>query len=80
VAEALTEEGWISDIQGNLSMVGLYEFFQPWDALQEINFSSHEDEHNWWFSSSGCYSTKLAYRAFFHGSVAFEPWKLIWKS
>jgi hypothetical protein len=33
VADALSDQKCIMDIQGNLSMVGLYEFFQLWDAF-----------------------------------------------
>jgi hypothetical protein len=33
MAEALANHKWISDIQSNLSMIGLYDFFQVWDAI-----------------------------------------------
>ncbi|KAL5684374.1 hypothetical protein ACJX0J_010759, partial [Zea mays] len=29
-------ELWVADIQGNLSLIGLFEFFQLWDSLQEV--------------------------------------------
>jgi hypothetical protein len=80
VAEALADQKWVSDIKGSLSMIGLYEFFQLWDVIQEITLAAYEDQHIWSFSSSGNYSSKSSYRAFFQGSVAFEPWRRIWKS
>jgi hypothetical protein len=45
VADALSDQKCIMDIQGNLSMVGLYEFFQLWDALHEVTLSNHQDQH-----------------------------------
>jgi hypothetical protein len=80
VSEALNDHKWIPDIRGGLSMVGLYDFFQLWDAIQEVTLAAHEDQHIWRFSSSGNYSSKSAYRAFFQGSMTFEPWQHIWKS
>ena len=42
--------------------------------------SPNEDSHSWRFESSGVFTTKSAYRAFFHGSINFEPWRQIWKT
>jgi hypothetical protein len=80
VADALSDQKCIMDIQGNLSMVGLYEFFQLWDALQEVTLSNHQDQHIWHLSNTRNYSTSSAYQAFFQGSVTFEPWRRIWKT
>jgi hypothetical protein len=68
------------DVQGGLSMIRLYEYFQLWDALQDIQLSEGEDCHTWWFDSSGQFSNKSAYKAFFHGSITFEHWKRLWKT
>jgi hypothetical protein len=45
VSEALTDHKYISDIRDGLSMVGLYEFVQLWDAIQEVTLAAHEDQH-----------------------------------
>ena len=37
-------------------------------------------QHIWRFDASGTYSAKSTYRAFFYGSVTFEPWRRLWKS
>ena len=37
-------------------------------------------QHIWRFDASGTYSAKSIYRAFFYGSVTFEPWRRLWKS
>jgi hypothetical protein len=45
-----------------------------------ISITSEEDSHSWRLESSGSFSSKSAYQAFFNGSTFFEPWCLIWKS
>jgi hypothetical protein len=39
-----------------------------------------EDRHIWRLDTSGCYSSKSAYKAFFYGAVTFESWHRLWKS
>jgi hypothetical protein len=39
-----------------------------------------EDAHVWQLSTSGQYSAKSAYEAFFIGSTTFRPWERIWKT
>jgi hypothetical protein len=38
------------------------------------------DVHVWRFTSSGNFSTKLAYEALFYGSIFFGPATRIWKT
>jgi hypothetical protein len=49
--DASGDQRQVSDIQGNLLMVGLFQFFQLWDILQEV--THHDDQHFWRFSTSG---------------------------
>lgn len=78
--EGVQDNKWVADIQGNLSLIGLFEFFQLWDSLQEVVLSDSSDKHIWKLSPSGAYSSKSAYRAFFYGSITFKPWRRLWKS
>ena len=80
VAEALGNNAWVSDIQGGLSMIGLSEYLHLWDGLREVALSQDDDQHIWRFDASRTYSAKSTYRAFFYGSVTFEPWRCLWKS
>uniref|UniRef100_A0A0A9HR92 Reverse transcriptase zinc-binding domain-containing protein n=1 Tax=Arundo donax TaxID=35708 RepID=A0A0A9HR92_ARUDO len=81
VLEALTNNGWVCDIRGGLSIEALLEYFQIWDILNEFQLSlGVEDQHLWAPSVTGEFSCKSAYVRFFTGAVEFEPWKLIWKS
>ncbi|GJN40511.1 hypothetical protein PR202_gb29733 [Eleusine coracana subsp. coracana] len=61
-------------------MVGLFEYFQLWDVLLEMNLSQTKDVHIWCLDGSGQFSSKLAYRAFFNGAIPFEHWSRLWKS
>ncbi|GJN35066.1 hypothetical protein PR202_gb23798 [Eleusine coracana subsp. coracana] len=80
VADALTGLRWPTDIQGGLSMIGLYQYFQLWDALTEVELSADDDQLVWQFDSSGYFSSKAAYEAFFSGVITFEPWCWLWKA
>lgn len=61
-------------------MVGLFEFFQLWDAVHEMDLSQEVDHQIWQQDGSGVFSSKLAYKAFHNGATTFEPWKRLWKS
>ena len=80
VAEPLTNNGWVLVIRGGLSWIGIRQFLYLWDCVQGIELTEHEDRHIWNLEAWGCYSSKSAYRAFFVGSVTFEPWRRLWKS
>ena len=76
VEEALDNRVWIKDIRGGLSLNGL---------MSSTNFGMH-----FWIlplqvsvisiSGSSSFSSKTAYKAFFYGSIQFEPWCRLWKS
>lgn len=38
------------------------------------------DQYKWKLTHTGSYSSKLAYAAFFVGTIKFGPWRRIWKS
>ena len=80
VADALLNLTWVSDIKGALGWLGLVEYLQLWDLVSDFTLNDLEDVHHWKLESSGSFSTKSAYRAFFFGSITFEPWKRLWKS
>jgi len=78
VAEAFPEQRWPWDV-GGLSVIGLFEYSQLWDIIQDFLLTTTKDLHGWRFESSGFFSSRSAHRAFFNGSI-FEPWRCIWKS
>jgi hypothetical protein len=79
VKDALHELTWVSDIRGALGWQGLVEYLDLWDVLTDVILHGTDDTHHWKFEASGNFSSKSAYRAFFAGSVSFEPWKRLWK-
>jgi hypothetical protein len=81
VLEALTEEKWIEDIQGEICMTALIEYLDLWDITNFVELNENvPDKHIWGLSSSGQYITKSAYVTLFQGAVSFEPYEKIWKS
>ena len=81
VAQALLNRTWIRDIQGALSVQVIMDYLHLWDILEEmVLIPDRDDIHYWKHTSSGHFSSKSAYRAFFTGAIAFEPWKRLWRS
>jgi hypothetical protein len=80
VAQALHNWQWVCDIANPLSLIGLQQYLQLWDALSGVVLNQEEDRHVWVHSSSGEFSSKSCYSAFFMGAISFEPWKWVWKS
>jgi hypothetical protein len=80
VAHALDNWYWVSDIRGPLSLRGLQQYLLLWDTVGEVLLSQDADKLVWMHSSSGMFSSKSCYKAFFMGSISFEPWKRLWKS
>lgn len=81
IAQALSGHSWISDIANGPEDVSIPEFLRLWDTLQSIQLSQEEiDTVLWRWEASGCYFAKLAYRAFFVGSLQFPCAEAIWKA
>ena len=81
VQEGLSNNTWVTDLHGALSVVALVEFLQLWDVLSEFSLQpAAEDKHVWRFSSNGMYSAKSAYESLFLGAQTFGPAEIIWKT
>jgi hypothetical protein len=81
VGEALSNEAWLDDLQGNISVEALMEFLEIWDIASNMVLTPETpDKHIWRLSSSGQYTSKSAYDALFEGAILFEPYQRIWKS
>ena len=66
VAEPFLELTWIADIWGAIDWHSLAKYLQLWDMLSNIALNDNTDAHKWMFEPSGNFSTRSAYRAFFH--------------
>jgi len=81
VLEALTEEKWIEDIQGETCMTALFQYLELWDIMNSVELNDNiPDKHIWRLSSSGQYTTKSVYDTLFQGAISFELFEIIWKS
>jgi hypothetical protein len=64
--EALTDEKWTKDIQGELSIEALMEYLELWDIISDVELHGGiQDKHIWRLSASREYTAKIAYDAFF---------------
>jgi hypothetical protein len=79
VAHALENWQWVSDIVTPLNLSGLQQYLNLWDTLRGVVLTQEADRHVWIHSSSGQFSSKSCYKAFFLGSITFEPWKRLWE-
>jgi hypothetical protein len=79
MAQALDNSSWVRDFKPPLSLVGLQQYLM-WDMVNEVVLKDEDDIHSWSHETSGIYSAKSCYKALFTGSLAFEPWKRLWKS
>ncbi|WVZ51606.1 hypothetical protein U9M48_002735, partial [Paspalum notatum var. saurae] len=81
VAQALHNRSWVSDIRGALSVHVLTEYLLVWELVDHLALQPDiPNQHRWKLAQSGCYSSRLAYAAFFEGTVKFGPWKRIWRT
>jgi hypothetical protein len=81
VADALSDNKWIRDIDHNMSQQIIVQYLQLWDELRPIALvESEQDRIIWTNSSSGEYSAKSAYDLHFQSlGICYEA-KLIWKT
>ena len=79
VFESLNNRTWVSDIRGALTVQVLIEYINLWELFSNVELQPDvEDTHIWKFSTTGQYTTKLAYEALFIGAIQFGPWERIW--
>ena len=81
VLQALRENKWIEDIQGEIPAQALLEYLALWDTVEGIVLQEGiPDKHIWRFSASGEYTAKSAYDILFEGAISFAPYERIWNS
>lgn len=81
VMDALSDNKWMDDIQGDMSAEVVMEFLSLCVRLEEVDLHhDHPDKHIWKLSATGVYTAKSAYEALFQGATHFRPYERIWKS
>jgi pterin-4a-carbinolamine dehydratase len=73
VAQALENWQWVNDIKTLLSLIGVQQFLQLWDAIRRVVLTQETDRHVWLHTSYGQFTSKSCYKAFLMGSITFEP-------
>jgi hypothetical protein len=81
VAQGLVARRWVRGIRGTLTVPVILEFLKLWEILEEFELEPGvDDQHKWRLDQAGSYLSRSAYKACFHGSIRFAPWKLAWKT
>lgn len=69
VSQALSNRRWVTDIQGALTVQVIVEYLKLWMLVEAFTLQPALPDHHFWkFTSSGQYSSKSAYNAFFLGN------------
>jgi hypothetical protein len=78
VQEAWTNNKWISDIKGALTVGVLADFLDLSESLITVNLLlERDDKHIFSIAPDGKYSAKAAYKGLFIGSTHFKHWDRI---
>ncbi|BAS76680.1 Os02g0118800 [Oryza sativa Japonica Group] len=78
VAQALTNNRWVRDLQGALSNEAMAQFFQLWDEVHTVELNLEEDTIRWKLSSDGLFTVSSAYNLFFMAREICPFSELIW--
>lgn len=81
VAQGLTNNRWVRDLQGSISNRALADYLNLWDELQLVSLhDGQSDSVLWRLIASGAFSVSSAYEFFFYPSVKCPHGELIWKT
>ncbi|KAM0923616.1 hypothetical protein ACQ4PT_005410 [Festuca glaucescens] len=80
VSEGLPNNEWVNDIAGELSVDTVVQFFKLWDAVSRISLGKSADSFTWKWTADGSFSSRSAYRGFFHGTTALPGSAQVWNS
>jgi len=79
--EALTNNAWVFDIQGAITVGVIYEFLLPF-GIYPMKYAYSMELRILIFGAprNGIYSAQSAYSGLLQGTIIFWPWQRIWKS
>lgn len=78
VAQALTNQRWVRDLQGSLSNQALAQYFQLWSEIQMVQLNQEDDRIKWKPAADGNFSCSSAYDLFFMAREVCPVGELIW--
>ncbi|KAM0858778.1 hypothetical protein ACQ4PT_047617 [Festuca glaucescens] len=81
VQQGLTDNAWVRDITGTLTVDAVVQFLRLWPLIQAVHLdASVADSFAWKFSASDEFATKPTYLACFAGRTAIPAAKELWSS
>jgi hypothetical protein len=81
VAEALQEDSWIDDIQGEMTEELWMQCLRLWEAVEDVEKDgARPDRIAWKGVESGVYTAKGTYKMLCHGSIRWSMSEAVWGS
>lgn len=81
MADGLTDGRCLTDIKTKFTIENFIQWLNVWDVIRLIQLApSQEDCWSWRLESSGRFTSKSAYRAFFQGVPLCASANAIWKT
>jgi hypothetical protein len=71
---------WVRDISGELTVDATVQYLALWSAVQAVQTNGGDDRFVWKWCANGQFSTRTAYRAFFHGRIALPGAAQVWNA
>jgi hypothetical protein len=80
VRQGLSNRDWTHFITGALTDMLIAEFFDLWDATENVALLDQPDKIVWRWTPDGQYTAKSAYSKLHTGAITFRGHALIWKT
>jgi hypothetical protein len=80
VGDGLRLNAWALDIVGTLSVQAVLQYLRLWQAVAAVPIQDGEDSFRWKWTEDGGFTSRSAYRVFFHGTTALPGAVQVWNS
>ncbi|KAM0919191.1 hypothetical protein ACQ4PT_008386 [Festuca glaucescens] len=80
VQAGLLGNAWTTAIAGELSIDAVVQYLRLWEAVSTCQLQPGSDSFRWKWTSSGSFTARTAYLAFFEGTTALPGAAHVWDS
>jgi hypothetical protein len=80
VMDGVPLNAWALDISGELTVDANVQYLKLWSAVADVQLADDDDEFAWKWMADGAFTSRYAYRAFFHGTTALPGAVHVWNS